>query len=133
MVAFTGIRHIHLKVADVERSVRFYEQAIGMVHVMDKHDSRMVILATPAGDDILTVSHGDLTPELAGTADPSTERVGDNGGIDHFGFALGDQSDFDAAVEQICAAGGEVVDRGELAPGWPTAFLRDPDGYVFQI
>jgi hypothetical protein len=39
----------------------------------------------------------------------------------------------DAAIDQICAAGGTLLTRDELAPGWPTAFLRDPDGYVFQI
>lgn len=134
MVRFNGVRHVHLKVRDVERSVRFYEEAFGMVRVMDKHDSQLVALGTPECGDVLTVSSTTLTPDVdAGIADPAVDRAGDNGGIDHFGFALADQADFDAAIDQICAAGGTLLTRDELAPGWPTAFLRDPDGYVFQI
>jgi len=30
MIAFEGMRHIALKVADVERAARFYEKAFGM-------------------------------------------------------------------------------------------------------
>src|SRR5688572_14986909 len=116
MVKFHGVRHIHLKVRAVERSVRFYEEAFGMVRVMDKHDSQMVVLATPEGGDVLTVSSATLTPDLdAGIADPAVDRAGDNGGIDHFGFALADHADFDAAVDQICAAGATLLTRSELA------------------
>jgi catechol 2,3-dioxygenase-like lactoylglutathione lyase family enzyme len=124
---------VHLKVRDVERAVRFYEDGFGMTRVMDKHDGQMVILSTPNGGDVLTVSSNELMPELAGTANPAQDRAGDNGGIDHFGFSLADQTEFDAAIEQLCTAGATVLTRDELAPGWPTAFLRDPDGYVFQI
>lgn len=128
MVAFTGLRHVHLKVADVERAARFYEVALGMEKVLTKHDGRMVILSTPGVDDVLTVSEGSIGADV----DPSA-RVGDNGGIDHFGFTLADQRQLPQAVEQLLAAGATLIRTTELAPGWSTAFLRDPDGYAFQI
>jgi catechol 2,3-dioxygenase-like lactoylglutathione lyase family enzyme len=128
MVPFTGMRHIHLKVTDVERSARFYEQGLGMERVVTKHGGRMIILGTPGMGDVLTVSQGSVGADVDASA-----RVGDNGGIDHFGFALTDQGQFDLAVEQLVAAGATLIKATELAPGWPTAFLRDPDGYAFQI
>jgi catechol 2,3-dioxygenase-like lactoylglutathione lyase family enzyme len=130
MVAFTGMRHVHLKVVDVERAARFYEQGFGMERVMSKPDDqgRIVFLATPGGGDLLTLSDGSRGAEI-----DRSGRAGDNGGVDHFGFTLADQSECAEAVEQLVAAGATLIETTELAPGWPSAFLRDPDGYAFQI
>ena len=128
MVTFTGMQHIHLKVSDIERSVRFYEAGLGMQRLMDKHDGQMVILTTPGRGDMVTLSLGSIGCDVGDIGDP-----GDNGGIDHFGFGVEDHDRFDQAVEQLVAAGATLMHTDELAPGWPTAFLRDPDGYAFQI
>jgi len=128
MVTFTGMRHIHLKVADIERSVRFYEQGLGMERVMTKHDGQMVIMTSPGGGDALTLSLGSIGADV-----DASGRIGDNGGIDHFGFTMADQNQVDQAVEQLVAAGATLIKMSEIAPGFPTAFLRDPDGYAFQI
>jgi AcrR family transcriptional regulator len=74
--------------------------------------------------DELGPAHVDTSPATS---------VGQNGGIDHFGFTLVDQNQLDAAVTAVIAAGGTLLRTDELAPGWPTAFLRDPDGYAFQL
>ena len=129
MVSFGGMRHIHLKVRDIERSARFYEHGFGMQRVMSKHDGQMVILSTPGSGDVLTLSEGSIGADV----DAGVGRVGDNGGIDHFGFTLDNQRECDAAVDQLVAAGATLIRKSELGPGWPTAFLRDPDGYAFQI
>ena len=39
----------------------------------------------------------------------------------------------DAAVKEVEAAGGTVISRGEHAPGAPFAYVRDPDGFVFEL
>jgi hypothetical protein len=99
-----------------------------MERVVTKYDGQMVILATPGSGDALTVSHGSIGADV-----DTSERIGDNGGIDPFGFTLADQNQCDEAVEQLLAAGAALIRRADLGPGWPTAFLRDPDGYAFQI
>jgi catechol 2,3-dioxygenase-like lactoylglutathione lyase family enzyme len=128
MASFTGMRHIHLKVADIERSVRFYEEGLGMKEVMTKHEGQMVILTTPDGGDVLTLSQGSIGADV-----DASGRIGDNGGIDHFGFTMADQNQLDQAIEQLVAAGATFIKKSEIASGFPTAFLRDPDGYAFQI
>ena len=128
MVSFTGMRHIHLKVADIERSTRFYEQGLGMERMMTNDEGQVVLLGTPGAGDLLTLSIGVIGADV-----DQSGRVGDNGGIDHFGFTLEDQNQVDDAVAQLVAAGGTLISKKELVPGFPTAFLRDPDGYAFQI
>jgi catechol 2,3-dioxygenase-like lactoylglutathione lyase family enzyme len=128
MVTFTGLRHIHLKVTNVQRAALFYQEGLGMERVVTKYGGRMVILSTPGGVDALTVSEGSIGADVVRSG-----RAGDNGGIDHFGFTLADQSQVDRAVGRLVAAGATLVRVTEVFPGWPTAFLQDPDGYAFQI
>jgi catechol 2,3-dioxygenase-like lactoylglutathione lyase family enzyme len=129
MVKFTGLVHLHLKVADVERAARFYEAGLGMRRLAVKHDGKMIVLSMPERFDVLTLSEGTIGAEV----DRTSARIGDHGGIDHFGFALSSDSEFDEAVRRLTAAGATYVHNLDLAPGVPSAFLRDPDGYIFQI
>jgi catechol 2,3-dioxygenase-like lactoylglutathione lyase family enzyme len=114
-----GLRHLHLVVRDLERSVRFYEQAFG-IKVLHRRPE-MVFLHTPGVAEALT-----LKQEASG-------RAGQRGGVDHFGFPLDDPSELDAAIAEIVRAGGRLVERGALERGIPTAFVEDPDGYRIQI
>ena len=116
-----GIRHVHLLVADLDRSVRFYGDAFGMKEKLRDGDD-LVFLNTPGTDDSLALhlAHGD-------------ERVGESGGFEHFGITVRDRDALDDAIAAIEAAGGMLVGRGEHAPGVPYAYVRDPDGYVIEI
>jgi catechol 2,3-dioxygenase-like lactoylglutathione lyase family enzyme len=120
MARFTGINHLHLIVRDKERAARFYEEAFGMKRLGIKRDA-MIFLQTPGTTELLTVS------EL----DPA--RAGVQGGFDHLGFRLADPAALDEAIEHVVRCGGRLVEKGELAPGIPTAFFEDPDGYRIQI
>jgi catechol 2,3-dioxygenase-like lactoylglutathione lyase family enzyme len=113
--------HIHLKVSDLERSIRFYEQAFGLSVVLRQEADRMAFLQTPGTGEIVTLCEDD------------TERVGDSGGIDHFGFPLVDARDLEDAIREVEAAGGRLIERETIAGGYPTAFVADPDGYRIQI
>lgn len=114
-----GLRHLHLVVRDLERSVRFYEQAFGM-KVLHRRPG-MVFLQTPGVPEALTLQQEE------------SDRVGRCGGVDHFGFPLEDPGELDAAIEEIVRAGGRLVEKGALEGGIPTAFVTDPDGYRIQI
>jgi lactoylglutathione lyase len=113
--------HIHLRVSDLERSIRFYEQAFGLQVVMRHEADKMAFLQTPGTGEIVTLRE-----------DPG-DRVGDGGGIDHFGFPLVDARDLEDAIREVEAAGGRLIERETIAGGYPTAFVADPDGYRIQI
>jgi catechol 2,3-dioxygenase-like lactoylglutathione lyase family enzyme len=125
---FSGLNHVHIKVSDVERSVKFYTAGFGMVVAETGFDGKLVTLTTPGTGDNLTVSEGVPTGllDFTGDADPGT-----SGGYDHFGYALKDVSDLDNAIENLVNLGGTLLCT--LRPKKESAFLRDPDGYVIQI
>ena len=122
---FTGIRHVHLLVAEHDRAVAFYTQAFGMAEVF--RTGSLVLVGTPGGGDSLAL-------DLAGTEDDRA-RAGQQGGVEHFGIHLAEPSAtaVDEAVRRAEQAGGRLVERGEHAPGLPYAFVADPDGYTIEI
>jgi catechol 2,3-dioxygenase len=116
-----GLTHIHLLVSDLERSLRFYTSVFGLEEQF-RDGPTMVFLRTPGSTDTITINaDGD-----------QMERVG-RGGVDHFGFRLKPGVDLDAAIAEAVAAGGRLVDRGEHAPGFPYAYVADPDGYLIEL
>jgi catechol 2,3-dioxygenase-like lactoylglutathione lyase family enzyme len=120
-----GIRHVHLLVAEHDRAIAFYRDVFGMEERF--RDGPIVFLGTPGGGDSLAL-------HLATTGE-ERERVGQQGGWEHFGIHLPDRSldAVDAAVERVKAAGGRLLDRGEHAPGVPYAYVADLDGYAIEI
>jgi len=119
LIRIRGLNHIHLRVRDLDRSVRFYTRAFGLREKFREGES-LVFLGTPGGFDTITLN------QEAGPA-------GDMGGVLHFGFALAEGQGLDAAVEEVERAGGRLIDRGEHAPGMPYAYVADPDGYVIEL
>ena len=122
MIRTRGLSHIHLVVRDIERSLRFYRTVFGMEEQF-RSGTKMIFLNTPGSDDLITLNEDPAEAELAGV----------NGGVAHFGFRLQDGADLDAAIAEIEAAGGKLIQRGEHAPGAPFAYVEDPDGYVIEL
>ncbi len=123
MIETDGLYHLHLMVADMQRSMAFYSEAFGFQEAF-RVPPDMVFMSLPGRHDLITLRH---------TTDPVGQRVGDNGGVRHFGFKLPAGADVGAAVAEIETAGGALIDQGEHAPGEPFAFVRDPDGYVIEL
>jgi len=122
MIKTHGLTHIHLKVADLQRSLKFYQEVFGLEVLFWEGDA-MVFLRTPGASDLITLS-------LARDG----EEVG-SGGLDHFGFRFHDEDDVARAIQIVLEAGGKVISSGESGtrPGKLTAYVADPDGYVIQI
>jgi catechol 2,3-dioxygenase-like lactoylglutathione lyase family enzyme len=120
-----GIRHVHLLVAEHDRAIAFYRDVFGMEERF--RDGPIVFLGTPNGGDSLAL-------HLA-TSDDERERIGQQGGWEHFGIHLPDRSaeGVEAAVQRVKAAGGHLLRRGEHAPGAPYAYVADLDGYAIEI
>ena len=117
-----GLTHIHLMVRDLERALMFYTRVFGLKEQFREGPS-MVFLNTPGRDDMVTLNEDPRAAAVAGV----------NGGINRFGFRLGDGADIEAAVREVEAAGGTLIRRGEHAPGVPFAYVRDLDGYVIEL
>jgi catechol 2,3-dioxygenase-like lactoylglutathione lyase family enzyme len=122
MIETEGLSHIHLAVADLGRSLRFYQDVFGMVELF-RNGPNMVFLQTPGARDTITLN-----------ADPAgVDAAGSGGGIGHFGFTLKDPARLDDALRAVQAAGGSIAEQGEHAPGARYAYVRDPDGYLIEL
>ena len=119
MIETQGLTHIHLFVADLDRSLRFYREAFGFEEQF-RDGPTMVFLRPPNSADSITLNE-----------DP--DRAGGAGGVDHFGFRLVDSSQLDRAIDEVERAGGRLLDRGEHAPGVAYAYVADPDGYTIEL
>ena len=123
MVGTEGLTHIHLLVSDLSRSLAFYQQVFGMEE-MFREGPNMVFLRTPGRRDTITLNQD---------PDQDKARVGDSGGIAHFGFRLAEDADLELAIQEVRGAGGKLVRQGEHSPGEPYAYVTDPDGYVIEL
>jgi catechol 2,3-dioxygenase len=118
MVRTYGLTHINLAVRDAERSVRFYREVFGVEEY--GRSGGLVHARTPGCQDVISF-------------DEHASGAGESRGIVHFGFRLVSPSDIDAAVEEVERAGGRLLRRGEFSPGYPYAYIADPDGYEVEI
>lgn len=119
MIETQGLTHLHLFVADLDRSLRFYQEVFGLEELF-RAGPKMIFLRPPNSGDTITLNE---MPDKAGQA----------GGLDHFGFRLADKGDLDRAIIEVEQAGGRLVERGEHAPGNPFAYVQDPDGYTIEL
>jgi len=119
LITTQGLTHLHLFVADLDRSLRFYQEVFGFEEQF-RDGPTMVFLRPPNSSDTITLNE---KPASAGVA----------GGIDHFGFRLTDKADLDEAIDEVEKAGGRLITRGEHAPGQAYAYVADPDGYTIEL
>ncbi len=125
------IDHGGLLVTDVERSVRFYVDALGLEQV-----SRPSTFDTPGawlqvGDQQLHL----IGETESGRAREMTPRYDEAEVVIGYGTHLAlDVEDLDAAIARAAAAGvhppGEVFARGD---GVKRVFFTDPDGHVIEL
>lgn len=122
MIKTEGLTHIHLVVRDLNRSLRFYQDAFGMKERF-RAGPDMVFLSTPGSRDLITLNRDKSEAANAGTS----------GGIAHFGFRLVDRSELNAAIKEVESAGGKLLSRSRSGAGRPYAYFADPDGYVIEL
>lgn len=119
MVKTQGLTHIDLLVADVHRAKAFYQRVFGFQELFWDGPG-MVFLRPPGTHDTITLQQ-------------SPHAARGTGNIDHFGFRLADRRQLERAIEEVIAAGGALLQRGEHQPGSPYAYVTDPDGHVIEL
>ena len=100
----TGLNHIALAVADVERSRKFYEQHLGLQTTSQSSSSVFL----DCGDDFVALFRSDRP------------------GLHHYSYSITDYSQNDAA-ERLRAVGLEPKLRGQRI------YFDDPDGIEVQL
>ena len=118
MIETHGLSHISLAVRDPQRSLAFYAQAFGVREYY--RDETQIQAQGPGPFDVLAFERAE-------------DLVGTPGGIQHFGFRLKKPEDISLAVAEVVRAGGVVLRQGEFSPGYPFAYVADPDGYEIEI
>ncbi|HYM33110.1 MAG TPA: VOC family protein [Candidatus Cybelea sp.] len=126
MVRILGIDHISVKVADFERSKRFYAQVLGFLGFKLKYEF----------SDTAGWSNG-KTLYWIGEADEEGKkhphRIG-NIGLHHYAFELAARKDVDALYELLKKIGATIVDpAGEYYDGgYYAVYFLDPDGMKLE-
>jgi catechol 2,3-dioxygenase-like lactoylglutathione lyase family enzyme len=118
MVKTHGLTHINLSVRDPDVSLRFYRDVFGVVEYY--RDAASIQVQGPGPHDVIAF-------------EKDAKAAGRVGGVTHFGFRLQKAADIDLAVREVEKAGGRLLRRGEFSPGFPFAYVADPDGYEIEI
>ena len=119
--------HTMLRVGDLDRSLTFYTEVLGMrlLRRKDYPDGRFTLAFVGYGDESSTA-----VLELTHNWDTSSYEIGT--GYGH--IALGVE-DIQATCEAMAAKGGRVVrPPGAMKHGTTViAFVEDPDGYKVEL
>jgi catechol 2,3-dioxygenase-like lactoylglutathione lyase family enzyme len=124
-----GIHHITLLVSDVERSMAFYRNVLGMRLVKqtvndDDRSARHLIFGDEEGRPGTLITCLEY-PEL-------DEGTVGRGSTHHFALAVASEAELEAWRDYLNSRGvaaTEVLDRSDFK----SIYLRDPDGHILEI
>jgi glyoxylase I family protein len=122
----SGIHHITLLVADVERSLAFYRNVLGLRLVKqtlneDDRTARHFIFGDADGMLVTCLEYPDLDEGKVG-----------RGSTHHFAFSVETQAELEAWKQYLGEKGiptTEVMEREDFK----SIYLRDPDGHILEI
>ncbi len=121
------ILHTMIRVGDLERSIAFYTEVLGMrlLRRKDYPGGKFTLAFLGYGDE-----EDSTVIELTHNWDTDSYDLGQ--GFGHIAISTDDAA---ATCEQIRAAGGNVVrDAGPMKHGTTViAFVEDPDGYKIEL
>jgi catechol 2,3-dioxygenase len=120
------VGHVQLSVADLDRSIAFYRDALGFSLVADRRD---------AGSDTVLLAAGDYhhhiglnSVDSAGATPPPPGHTG----LCHVAFLFPDCRELGRAVRRLSDA-GHRVDHGTDHGATVSVYLTDPDGNGIEL
>ncbi|MEM9568264.1 MAG: VOC family protein [Cyanobacteria bacterium P01_E01_bin.34] len=130
-----SVHHIALNVADLERSLCFYRDRLGLKELTGAEvpstlkqlvaDGKVSNLVTPDGTILDLFATPDLAPP---NPDPAQEFTRAN----HLAFDI-DPSQFDAAVASLKANDIRIASGPVNRPTGRGIYFYDPDGFLLEI
>jgi lactoylglutathione lyase len=131
------VNHVGLCVADLERSRRFYEAALGFefwrdLAPPDAMVSKLIDVSEPVGVRVVYLRRDGFVLELmeytaAGAVRPERPRVMNEIGLTHLSLAV---DDIDATAALAEAHGGSVLAQTHVGAA---VMIRDPDGQLLEL
>jgi catechol 2,3-dioxygenase-like lactoylglutathione lyase family enzyme len=128
-IEIRGIDHVVLRVTDLERSLRFYRDALGCA--VERSIEALGLHQLRAGRALI-----DLVPvdsplgRLGGPAPAGSGRNVDHVALQLTGF---DEAALRAHLEAHGVEPGEVAQRYGAEGMGPSMYVRDPDGNVVEL
>ena len=131
----TTFNHIGLVVTDLERSKRFYEEALGFtfwyeITPPDDLTAKLNGLDPPLGTTAVYLVLNGFVLELLHYEERSVtsrRRTMDESGLTHLSLAVEDVHETAAKIVQC---GGSIVDESDIGVA---VFVRDPDGQRIEL
>ena len=109
-----GLRHLSLKTGDLEKTIQFYTEVLGL-KIAFRVPPKRVFLKTGDEDDLLDFVK-------------TTEKIPASHGLDHLGFRVTSKS-----LKQIEKRLNEHHVKIEGRRGKSNLYFRDPNGYVVEF
>jgi catechol 2,3-dioxygenase-like lactoylglutathione lyase family enzyme len=128
----TGLNHVAFLTTDMDRTIRFYEEAFEakVVHEVARteHHPWMKIVDVGGGSmlNIFQAEEGDVFGER--------RSQGKRGGVDHFGFQADSKATLEKLRDRLAKAGAQEVGEIQKLGGveW-SLFFRDIDGLELEV
>lgn len=127
----TGFNHVATLTSDMDRTVRFYEEAFGAVvthEIQPREDHPWMKILDLGGGAALNVFAA-----AADTIIGERRTQGGRGAIDHFGLAVDSLDTLKTMPERLAAAGAQEVGELQRLGGIWSLFFRDPDGMELEV
>lgn len=117
-----GLRHLALRVTDLERSRAFYQGLLGMSVVWEPDDQNLYL---SSGSDNLALHQVPQGGSL---------KQGEDQFLDHFGFIAASETGVDEIAVKMKEAGVPILKPVKRhRDGSYSFYMADPDGNVIQI
>jgi catechol 2,3-dioxygenase-like lactoylglutathione lyase family enzyme len=119
--AIQGLDHVVLRVADLDRALRFYCEVLGCRE--ERRLESIGLVQLRAGAALIDLVPAEGTPEVAG------------GNMDHFALRIEpfDEADLRAHLAGHGVEVGEVARRYGAEGHGPSLYLQDPDGNTVEL
>ncbi|HTH06061.1 MAG TPA: VOC family protein [Ilumatobacteraceae bacterium] len=125
-----GFNHVATLTTDLDRTVRFYQEAFDGVVTFEMAATpdhpRMTIVDLGAGAALNIFEAG--ADEIVG----DRRRQGGRGAIDHFALMVESKDVLEQLRDRMVAAGAEIGEIQQLGSEW-SLFFRDPDGMELEV
>ncbi len=119
--AIQGLDHVVLRVADVDRALRFYCEVLGCSE--ERRLESIGLVQLRAGAALIDLVPAEGAPEVAG------------GNMDHFCLRIDpfDEAELRAHLTAHGVEVGEVARRYGAEGHGPSLYLQDPDGNTVEL
>lgn len=123
-----GFTHVSLSVTDLEASLRFYRDVLGLSTVTEPYDGEMF-----EGREAMLLAGRTALCLQCHTASTGAKFDPRQTGLDHLAFAVASREDLEVFAEHLTTQGVEHSGVKPL-PGFGDFIeLRDPDGVLVEL